>query len=434
MPAKGYVRFVSTERHTLPGNPKITLLPEAFQITVPSDGIFSVELEPTGDNWAWEIQGTGFGTSTWAEVVSVPDQSDPVDFADLPQVTRSGTSGGGGVPGADGAKGDAGDPGAQGVPGERGEQGERGAQGIQGIQGAQGEKGERGDGFDIVKVYPSIDAMNADFSSSEVSEGNLVSISTADVDLEENAQVFVKGSTQFEFLVDLSGATGIKGDKGDEGEPGAQGIQGIAGQQGIRGTQGEQGVQGARGAQGIQGPAGLTGDTGPAGAGLAAGGSAGQIITKTGGSDYETGWRDLTLPTSDTQPGHLKTASGSVASDSGPTINLANFRATLRWNTSTSRVAVAVRSLSGTRTCDLSAISIAGSNTTGTTGAVESRVTRNAQVTATTDFTVASNAQSGTAYLREHSTNSVFVIHYQSAHPGTQVSEAWGFISVQRLQ
>lgn len=125
---------------------------------------------------------------------------------------------------------------AAGIDGEKGEQGE------QGIQGVQGEKG---DPFAVSKVYASVDKMNAGYSSDGVAIGGFVVIETGNVEDEENARLYVKGSTAYEYLTDLSGA---------------QGMQGPQGVQGIQGERGEQGPQGVQGAQGVQGPKGPKGD------------------------------------------------------------------------------------------------------------------------------------------------------------------------------
>ena len=95
------------------------------------------------------------------------------------------------------------------------------------------------------------------------------------------------------------GAPGQKGDKGDVGPQGPQGPQGIQGEQGPQGIQGEtgatgpQGPQGPQGIQGEQGPQGIQGEQGiqgPAGPGVPSGGTAGQILAKIDGTDYNTEW------------------------------------------------------------------------------------------------------------------------------------------------
>ncbi len=53
---------------------------------------------------------------------------------------------------------------------------------------------------------------------------------------------------------------------------------------------GEKGDTGATGPQGAQGAAGAAGAAGATGPGVAAGGSAGQILSKVDGTDYNTQW------------------------------------------------------------------------------------------------------------------------------------------------
>lgn len=52
-------------------------------------------------------------------------------------------------------------------------------------------------------------------------------------------------------------------------------------------------VTGMQGPAGPQGPQGATGPQGPAGQGVPAGGTAGQVLTKASGNDYDTEWADL---------------------------------------------------------------------------------------------------------------------------------------------
>lgn len=98
------------------------------------------------------------------------------------------------------------------------------------------------------------------------------------------------------------GEPGPAGPKGDDGEPGATGPAGPAGPTGPQGPQGEQGEtgpagpagptgpQGPKGDTGDTGPTGPQGPTGPAGPGVASGGSAGQVLAKASGTDYDTEW------------------------------------------------------------------------------------------------------------------------------------------------
>lgn len=182
-----------------------------------------------------------------------------------------GPAGAKGEQGPVGPKGDQGIQGLQGPQGVPGEKGERGEAGPQGPQGLQGPKGDAGAPFAIKKTYVSIEAMNADYSNEEIKEGEFVIINTGNVSDEDNGKLFIKGTTKFDFLVDLSGVQGIQGPKGDTGLQGERGEQGPAGQNGAPGLQGPigpagpQGERGLTGEQGIPGPKGETGAPGPQG-------------------------------------------------------------------------------------------------------------------------------------------------------------------------
>lgn len=74
----------------------------------------------------------------------------------------------------------------------------------------RGPKGEKGDPFTITKVYNSKAEMDADYSNPDVPMGAFVCI-TNSVDQSENATLYVKGTQQYTFITDLSGATGMRG-------------------------------------------------------------------------------------------------------------------------------------------------------------------------------------------------------------------------------
>src|SRR5699024_6441581 len=76
-------------------------------------------------------------------------------------------------------------------------------------------------GFSISKVYASVEEMNSGYASDGLEQGDFVII-TSDVENEDNAKLYVKGPSQYDFVTDMSGATGI------QGEQGIQGIQGIS--------------------------------------------------------------------------------------------------------------------------------------------------------------------------------------------------------------
>ena len=79
------------------------------------------------------------------------------------------------------------------------------------LQGVQGETGPMGAPFTIKKTYSSVAEMNADFNNMNV--GDYVMI-TSSVEVEDNAKLYCKGTEQWIFITDFSGATGIQGPTG----------------------------------------------------------------------------------------------------------------------------------------------------------------------------------------------------------------------------
>ena len=158
-----------------------------------------------------------------------------------------------------------------GPQGPKGDKGDPGEQGPVGPQGLKGDKGDPGKPFTIAKIYNSVEIMNSEYSTDEVPVGGFVLIETGSVDDPDNSKLYVKGSSQYEYVTDLSGATGIqgpegpKGEQGEKGNPGDTGPVGPAGPQGLKGDPGEQGPTGAQGEQGIQGPVGPAGPKGATG-------------------------------------------------------------------------------------------------------------------------------------------------------------------------
>lgn len=55
------------------------------------------------------------------------------------------------------------------------------------------------------------------------------------------------------------------------------------------------GNEGPKGEAGPAGPKGDAGQAGEAGVGVPAGGTVGQVITKTGDNDFATAWQDVTV-------------------------------------------------------------------------------------------------------------------------------------------
>ena len=135
--------------------------------------------------------------------------------------------------------------GPQGKQEETGPTGPKGPQGIQGVQGPkgdtglQGPKGDKGDPFAISKTFASIKTMNDGFATDGIKEGQFVLIDTGNVEDEDNAKLYVKGSTSYTYITDLSGAKGMTGPSGPQGPQGVQGPKGDTGLQGPKGDKGE---------------------------------------------------------------------------------------------------------------------------------------------------------------------------------------------------
>ena len=81
--------------------------------------------------------------------------------------------------------------------------------------------------FAISKVYSSVAAMNEGYATDGVPVGGLVVIDTGNVEDEDNAKLYVKGDAAYEYLTDMSGATGIQGPRGPQGATGQTGPQGV---------------------------------------------------------------------------------------------------------------------------------------------------------------------------------------------------------------
>ena len=87
---------------------------------------------------------------------------------------------------------------------------------------------------------------------------------------------------------------------------GPQGPQGETGPQGPQGETGPQGPQGETGPQGPQGETGPQGPQGDPGVGVPTGGTAGQVLAKVDGTDYNTHWVDQTGGGSGDDPNAIK--------------------------------------------------------------------------------------------------------------------------------
>ena len=79
------------------------------------------------------------------------------------------------------------------------------------LQGIQGPAGPQGEPFTIKKTYSSVAEMNADFNNMQL--GDYVMIAST-VEVEDNAKLYTRGESQWIFITDFSGATGIRGEVG----------------------------------------------------------------------------------------------------------------------------------------------------------------------------------------------------------------------------
>ena len=98
----------------------------------------------------------------------------------------------------------------------------RGEMGATGPQGATGDTGPAGAPFTIYRTYATIALMEADFAN--VPDGSFVAIQS-NVEDPDNAKLYLRGNSEFTFITDMSGATGIHGDTGETGPAGKAGAQ-----------------------------------------------------------------------------------------------------------------------------------------------------------------------------------------------------------------
>ena len=159
--------------------------------------------------------------------------------------------------------------GPAGPKGDPGEQGPAGPKGDTGEQGPAGPKGEAG----IPGVSPT--------ARVEQTGDNQATIYVTDAN-----------GTTSAVLNGEAGPQGPEGPQGPAGEKGDTGERGPIGPEGPIGPKGDTGAQGTQGPIGETGPKGDPGATGPAGPGVPAGGTAGQVLTKKSGTDYDTEWKD----------------------------------------------------------------------------------------------------------------------------------------------
>ncbi|WBF79001.1 minor tail protein [Arthrobacter phage Bolt007] len=83
--ADGEVTFRPTRKRTVVGSPDVSVLPAPFTEEIGSGGLVSVDLAPTGLEWAWEVRFAVVGMKRWVEYVAVPDTED-IDYTELVRI------------------------------------------------------------------------------------------------------------------------------------------------------------------------------------------------------------------------------------------------------------------------------------------------------------------------------------------------------------
>ena len=135
--------------------------------------------------------------------------------------------------------------------------------GPKGDTGATGPQGPAGEAFSVAKTYTSVAEMNAGYATDTVEIGQFVLIDTGNVEDEDNAKLYVKGSASYSYLTDLSGATGMTGPQGPTGAKGEKGDTGAKGEKGDAFTYAdftEEQLAGLKGEKGDTGETGKDGD------------------------------------------------------------------------------------------------------------------------------------------------------------------------------
>ena len=237
---------------------------------------YNINQDPTNENPFWDHEDptpapdVPPGGLKGQVLTKSSDASGDVEWADPPTgpAGPEGPQGPEGPAGPEGPQGPAGEDGATGPEGPTGERGPEGPAGPKGDPGPEGPQGPKGDPGDTGPQGPA----------------------------------GPKGDTGPEGPAGPKGDPGPQGPAGPKGDPGEQGPAGQDGSVNFDALtpeqkaelKGDPGPEGPAGPKGDPGPEGPAGQQGPAGQGVPAGGTAGQVLAKKSGADYDTEWTDQT--------------------------------------------------------------------------------------------------------------------------------------------
>lgn len=299
---------------------------------------YNIDDNPYNINPFWEVEQAGVaatidvGNVTTEEVAS--DEDAEVSIENVGSNVRAIIDFNFKIP--KGEKGDQGIQGVQGIQGEVGPQGPKGDTGNTGPKGDTGEQGPKGDTGATGATGPQGEQGPQGIQGIQgpVGPAPNITVLASVLPIAGTPDVTVtKSGTNTDPVYSMQ-FSGLKGEKGDTGEQGPQGEPGapasvpnitvsgsilpiggsalpivtvtktgtdlnpnfdfkfanLKGEKGDTGATGATGPQGPQGIQGETGATGATGATGPAGPGVPTGGTAGQVLSKVDGTNYNTQW------------------------------------------------------------------------------------------------------------------------------------------------
>lgn len=85
IPVAGIIEFTQTKRLTAGENPVAVVQPKTFEVIIDATGEATIELDPTGPDWCWQVSEKKFGAPWEKFWVVVPDQA-AADYATLSRV------------------------------------------------------------------------------------------------------------------------------------------------------------------------------------------------------------------------------------------------------------------------------------------------------------------------------------------------------------